>query len=82
MLDERQKSNLQKMVAISVVFVCVFILCPVIIYAVYSLTNEIQKYSITLADRSVSPSRSPSLLPPPSLSPSHLPHQIHFAQSV
>ncbi|GFN83560.1 guanylate cyclase 32e [Plakobranchus ocellatus] len=50
-LDERQASNLQKMVAISVVFVCVFILCPVIIYAVYSLTNEIQKYSITLADR-------------------------------
>ncbi|XP_012937760.1 uncharacterized protein LOC101864616 [Aplysia californica] len=50
-LDERQESNLQKMVAISVVFVCVFILCPVIIYAVYSLTNEIQKYSITLADR-------------------------------
>ncbi|XP_046328776.1 uncharacterized protein LOC124112690 [Haliotis rufescens] len=51
MLDERQATNLQKMVAISIVFVCVFILCPVIIYAVYSLTNEIQKYSITLAER-------------------------------
>ncbi len=51
MLDDRQFTNLQKMVAISIVFVCVFILCPVIIYAVYSLTNEIQKYSITLAER-------------------------------
>lgn len=53
MLDERQATNLQKMVAISIVFVCVFVVSAIIIYAVYSLTDEIQKYSITLAERLV-----------------------------
>ncbi|XP_071110470.1 uncharacterized protein [Haliotis cracherodii] len=51
MLDQRQATNLQKMVAISIVFVCVFVVSAIIIYAVYSLTDEIQKYSITLAER-------------------------------
>ena len=50
-LDDFQRDNIEKMIAISVVVVFVIILCPIIIYAVYSLTNEIQKYSITLADR-------------------------------
>ncbi|XP_055954535.1 uncharacterized protein LOC126811279 [Patella vulgata] len=51
LLDERQKVNLQKLIAISIVFVCVFVICPIIIYAAYTLTNEIQKYSISLANR-------------------------------
>ncbi|XP_050413592.2 uncharacterized protein LOC126828054 [Patella vulgata] len=51
LLDERQKINLQKLIAISVVFVCVFVICPIIIYAAYKLTNEIQKYSINLTNR-------------------------------
>ncbi|ESO82166.1 hypothetical protein LOTGIDRAFT_135225, partial [Lottia gigantea] len=51
LLDERQKANLQKLIAISIVFVCVFVICPIIIYAAYTLTNEIQKYSISLANR-------------------------------
>ncbi|ESP04584.1 hypothetical protein LOTGIDRAFT_63120, partial [Lottia gigantea] len=51
LLDQRQSVNLQKLIAISVVFVCVFVFCPIIIYAAYKLTNEIQKYSISLTER-------------------------------
>lgn len=53
-LDERDQEDLFKMIAIAIVFSGVLLMCPVIMHGVYSLTTEMQSYSIILADRFVS----------------------------
>ncbi|OWF42954.1 uncharacterized protein LOC110460400 [Mizuhopecten yessoensis] len=45
------EEDLRNIVFISVVFGIILILCPLIVFAVYSLTSEIQKYSISIANR-------------------------------
>lgn len=50
-MDEGQIYTLNRVMGISFVLACVFILCPVIIYTMYSLTNEIQQYSTALTER-------------------------------
>ncbi|XP_060577401.1 uncharacterized protein LOC132734626 [Ruditapes philippinarum] len=51
LLEARQKTDLTNIVIICIIFSAVLILCPIIIYAVYSLTVEIQRCSIHIADR-------------------------------
>ncbi|XP_067658293.1 uncharacterized protein [Haliotis asinina] len=50
-MDEGQIYTFNRVMGISFVLACVFILCPVIIYTMYSLTNELQQYSTTLTQR-------------------------------
>ncbi|XP_064597597.1 receptor-type guanylate cyclase gcy-4-like [Liolophura sinensis] len=50
-LDERDEEDLTKMIVIAVVFGLVLMMCPLIMQGVYSLTTEMQRYSISLADR-------------------------------
>ncbi|XP_052782255.1 uncharacterized protein LOC128218590 [Mya arenaria] len=51
LLEARQKTDLTNIIIICIIFSAVLILCPIIIYAVYSLTVEIQRCSIHIADR-------------------------------
>ncbi|KAH3819885.1 hypothetical protein DPMN_121629 [Dreissena polymorpha] len=51
LLKEQQTTDLTNIIVICVIFSAVLILCPVIVYAVYSLTVEIQRCSIHIADR-------------------------------
>lgn len=53
LLEARQKTDLTNIIIICIIFSAVLILCPIIIYAVYSLTVEIQRCSIHIADRCV-----------------------------
>ncbi|XP_064596854.1 uncharacterized protein LOC135463526 [Liolophura sinensis] len=50
-LDERDEEDMTKMIVIAIVFGLVLMMCPLIMQGVYSLTTEMQKYSISLADR-------------------------------
>ena len=54
LLEARQKTDLTNIIIICIIFSAVLILCPIIIYAVYSLTVEIQRCSIHIADRYIS----------------------------
>ncbi|XP_041358782.1 uncharacterized protein LOC121375386 [Gigantopelta aegis] len=51
MLDTLQINNVNQMWTTSVVFFCVFTITVVIIYVVFSLNDEIQKYLWTLSQR-------------------------------
>ncbi|KAL4226442.1 hypothetical protein ACF0H5_014425 [Mactra antiquata] len=51
LLAARQKTDLTNIIIICIIFSAVLILCPVIIYAVYNLTVEIQRCSLHIADR-------------------------------
>ena len=52
-LRKEAEDDFQNIVVISIVFGIILILCPLIVFAVYSLTSEIQKYSISIANRYV-----------------------------
>ncbi|XP_052778365.1 uncharacterized protein LOC128215905 [Mya arenaria] len=51
LLAARQQTDLTNIIIICIIFSAVLILCPVIIYAVYNLTVEIQRCSLHIADR-------------------------------
>ena len=51
LLAARQQTDLTNIIIICIIFSAVLILCPVIIYAVYNLTLEIQRCSLHIADR-------------------------------
>ncbi|XP_069119091.1 uncharacterized protein [Argopecten irradians] len=50
-LRKEAEDDLKNIVIISVVFGIILIICPLIVFAVYSLTSAIQKYSISIANR-------------------------------
>ncbi|XP_064597588.1 uncharacterized protein LOC135464045 [Liolophura sinensis] len=50
-LDESDEEDLTKMIIIAVVFGLVLMMCPLILHRVYSLTTEMQCFSVSLADR-------------------------------
>lgn len=50
-LRKEADEDLRNIVVISVVFGIILILCPLIIFAVYSLSSVIQKYSISISNR-------------------------------
>ena len=50
-LDFVETSSEQTIMIVAILFAIVLLMCPLILNAVYSLTAEIQGYSINLADR-------------------------------
>ncbi|CAC5405324.1 Guanylate cyclase 32E,Guanylate cyclase soluble subunit beta-2,Receptor-type guanylate cyclase gcy-19,Head-specific guanylate cyclase,Retinal guanylyl cyclase 2,Heat-stable enterotoxin receptor,Olfactory guanylyl cyclase GC-D,Atrial natriuretic peptide receptor 2,Receptor-type guanylate cyclase gcy-9,Receptor-type guanylate cyclase Gyc76C,Receptor-type guanylate cyclase gcy-18,Receptor-type guanylate cyclase gcy-28,Receptor-type guanylate cyclase daf-11,Speract receptor,Receptor-type guanylate cyclase gcy- len=50
-LAKASEEELQSVITICIVFGVILIVCPLIVFAVYSLTSEIQKYSISIANR-------------------------------
>lgn len=50
-LESRETLDSYELIGLSSVLVFTLILCPLILNSVYSLTSEIQGYSVTLADR-------------------------------
>ncbi|XP_052094557.1 uncharacterized protein LOC127730286 [Mytilus californianus] len=50
-LAKASDEELKSVITICIVFGVILIVCPLIVFAVYSLTSEIQKYSISIANR-------------------------------
>lgn len=50
-LAKASEEELKSVITICIVFGVILIVCPLIVFAVYSLTSEIQKYSISIANR-------------------------------
>ena len=53
LLSESSNDDLRNVITICIVFGVILIICPLIVFAVYSLTSEIQTYSISIANRFV-----------------------------
>ncbi|XP_022338550.2 uncharacterized protein LOC111134052 isoform X2 [Crassostrea virginica] len=51
LLSESSNDDLRNVITICIVFGVILIICPLIVFAVYSLTSEIQTYSISIANR-------------------------------
>ncbi|XP_062573854.1 uncharacterized protein LOC134235721 [Saccostrea cucullata] len=51
MLTVRSTEDMYTIITIACIFGAVFIVCPLVIVGVYFLTSEIQKYSISIANR-------------------------------
>ncbi|CAG2252408.1 Receptor-type guanylate cyclase gcy-9,Receptor-type guanylate cyclase gcy-7,Receptor-type guanylate cyclase gcy-22,Receptor-type guanylate cyclase gcy-11,Guanylyl cyclase GC-E,Receptor-type guanylate cyclase gcy-17,Retinal guanylyl cyclase 1,Receptor-type guanylate cyclase gcy-12,Receptor-type guanylate cyclase daf-11,Guanylate cyclase 2G,Olfactory guanylyl cyclase GC-D,Receptor-type guanylate cyclase gcy-3,Receptor-type guanylate cyclase gcy-23,Receptor-type guanylate cyclase gcy-20,Receptor-type guanylat len=52
-LAKASEKELQSVITICIVFGVILIVCPLIVFAVYSLTSEIQKYSISIANSDI-----------------------------
>lgn len=50
-LVKASEEDLNSVITICIVFGVILIVCPLIVFAVYSLTSEIQRYSISIANR-------------------------------
>ncbi|XP_076085671.1 uncharacterized protein LOC143056477 [Mytilus galloprovincialis] len=50
-LAKESEEELKSVITICIVFGIILIVCPLIVFAVYNLTSEIQKYSISIANR-------------------------------
>lgn len=50
-LAKESQEELKSVITICIVFGVILIVCPLVVFAVYSLTSDIQKYSISIANR-------------------------------
>ncbi|XP_052082036.1 uncharacterized protein LOC127719800 isoform X1 [Mytilus californianus] len=50
-LVKASQEGLESVITICVIFGFILIVCPLLVFAVYTLTSDIQKYSILIADR-------------------------------
>jgi hypothetical protein len=50
-LANASEEELKSVITVCIVFGVILTVCPLIEFAVYSLTSEIQKYSISIANR-------------------------------
>ena len=50
-MEEKEQMDIQSIVVMTVVFGVFVVLCPLIVFAVYTLTSQIQRYSVSIATR-------------------------------